>query len=130
MRSKWSRIENKKGIGIGWVSDEQKDTIISKAESMWKGMGLTLKQTAFGIATMGVESGFDPVAIGQSETEKGLGQFTEDTWNVAVRHYNNLYRDSLNPALSRYNTDDQIAVIGGWIKKSGLLPWNIRDTIC
>lgn len=117
MPSKWSGIENKKGIGIGKVPDEQKDALISKAVSMWKGMGLTLEQTAFGIATMGVESGFDPVAMGQSKTEKGLGQFREDTWNEAVKHYNNLYRDSLNPALSRYNTDDQITVIGGWIKK-------------
>lgn len=79
MPSKWSRIENKKGIGIGKVSEEQQDAIISKAESLWKAMGLTLEQTAFGIATMGVESGFDPVAKGQSETEKGLGQFREDT---------------------------------------------------
>ncbi|MEK7679529.1 MAG: hypothetical protein AAB356_04995 [Deltaproteobacteria bacterium] len=117
MPSKWNRIRIKKGRGIGNVTEEQKDALISKAVSMWKSMGLTLKQTAFGIATMGVESGFDPVAGGQSRTEKGLGQFREDTWNEAVKHYNNLYRDSLNPALSRYNTDDQIAVIGGWIKK-------------
>lgn len=38
MPFKWSRIKIKKGRGIGNVTEEQKDAIISKAESMWKSL--------------------------------------------------------------------------------------------
>jgi hypothetical protein len=48
-------------------------------------------EIAFGIAVMGLESGFNPRAKGttlESRTDYGLSQFTDETWEQAVNHYN------------------------------------------
>lgn len=59
MASIWDNIKIKKGEGgVGNVTVEQKNSTISNAVSVWTNMGLSEGQTAFGIATMGVESGF------------------------------------------------------------------------
>jgi len=53
MPTRWDTIHGKKGRGIGPVTNEQKNAVISKAESKWKEMGLSDKEIAFGIATHG-----------------------------------------------------------------------------
>ncbi|MBI5885384.1 MAG: transglycosylase SLT domain-containing protein [Deltaproteobacteria bacterium] len=117
MPTRWDTIQGKKGRGIGQVTNEQKNAVISKAESRWKEMGLTDKEIAFGIATMGVESGFDPKAksTDPKSTAEGLGQFNDKTWSDAVNLYNKKFNAHLKPDSSRQDPDAQIAVMGAWI---------------
>ncbi|MBI5888137.1 MAG: transglycosylase SLT domain-containing protein [Deltaproteobacteria bacterium] len=114
----WSSyiMPKKGGYGVGDVSPERMYTIISDSANVWAGMGLTHQQIAFGIATMGVESGFNPAARNPS-TARGLGQFRDKTWPDAVKHYNKTYGQALDPVLSRENTASQIMVMGAWIEK-------------
>lgn len=80
-------------------------------------MGLSDDEIAFGIATMGVESGFDSKAKASGSTARGLGQFLESTWKDAVKNYNSHYGGSLDTDLSRHDADSQTAVMGAYIKK-------------
>ena len=125
-KSIWNSIQPKYGpSGCGDVTPAEKDTIISEAVSTWQSMGLTQNQIAFGIATMGVESGFNPLARGSSQTEFGLGGINDKTWIDAVKYYNiNSVPD--NPEFpkitelwgsARADTQTQLDVIGAWIKK-------------
>lgn len=83
--------------------------------------GLTREQVAFGIATMRVESGFNPAAKGPSTTEKGLGQFNDRTWKEAVKEYNKNFRGKdepkIDPSKDRADTEAQIKVTGAWTEK-------------
>lgn len=119
MSSRWDTIQGKKGRGIGHVTNEQKNAVISKAESKWKEMGLTQNEIAFGIATMGVESGFDPKAKSPdpNSTAEGLGQFLKGTWPDAVTEYNKKSNAHLKPDQSRHDPDAQLSVMGAWISK-------------
>ncbi|MBI5809813.1 MAG: hypothetical protein HZB21_01290 [Deltaproteobacteria bacterium] len=120
--SLWRDIEIKKGLGgVGDVTEAEKDAIIEKAVAQWEKMGLTQNEMAFGIATMNVESGFNPHVKGTSETEYGLGQFNDITWRPAVKEYNDKYRGKtehrIYPDVSRDDPDAQIKVMGAWIRK-------------
>jgi hypothetical protein len=122
MSSLWKHIRVKKGYGgVGDVTEEEKDAIIEKAVSQWEKMGLTQEEMAFGIATMNVESGFNPHVKGTSKTEYGLGQFNDDTWHDAVREYNGKYKTPSEPRIypdvSRDDPDTQIKAMGAWIRK-------------
>jgi hypothetical protein len=92
-------------------------------------------EIAFGIAVMGLESGFNPRAKGttlESRTEYGLSQFTDETWEQAVNHYNTrpehatLGEPHINPGKSRSDPNSQIEVMGPWIsktcKRTGTIP--------
>ncbi len=86
-------------------------------------MGLTQEQRAFGIATMNVESGFNPAAKNPSpkSTAYGLGQFTYPTWQNAVDYYNAKFKGKSEPKIypdvSISDTDAQIKVMGAWIER-------------
>ena len=103
--------------GAPRVSEEQKNALIERAVSRWKGMGLSDQQIAFGVAMMGLELAFDPHARGNSKTERGLGQFIDDTWGSAVkRHNDDEHRwPPVDPVKGRDDYDAQISVIGAWI---------------
>ncbi|MBI5493234.1 MAG: hypothetical protein HY893_09915 [Deltaproteobacteria bacterium] len=122
---RWGNIKIKKGGDAGKVTEERKNSIISDSVSKWTSMGLTQKQVAFGIATMGIESGFNPDAKGLSKTERGLGQMNGDTWNRAVNNYNNNFGGNLDSDLSRKDSASQIAVMGAWIKKV----WSMAEKV-
>ena len=120
----WVTIQGKKGHGAGMVTDDEKNAIIDRAVSTWEGMGLTdPEKLAFRIATMGLESGFDPHAVGTSpkSDEYGLGQFTKAGWDTAVKYYNKYKAEQEKadwPAVSveaKEDPDTQILVMGTWI---------------
>ena len=117
-------IQIKKGPGgCGDVTVEQKNNLIDHAVSTWEGIGLSDDQIAFGIGVMGLESGFNPRAIGSSESESGLGQFNKDTWGEAVKYYNKRPEHAtrleadIDPDKGRDDRDSQIAVMGPWLRK-------------
>ena len=58
----WTNITGKTGPGIGAVTEGAKDSTITAAVTTWQQIGLTQQQIAYGVAVMGVESGFDPGA--------------------------------------------------------------------
>ena len=123
----WDNIQIKKGNGAGNVTEEQKNALIERAVATWEHMGIEhfdLEKIAFAIAMMGLESGFDPHAISKSKKskERGLGQFIDPTWELAVKHYNDYkkehYKDDwpdIDPVKGRTDPDAQIRVIGPWI---------------
>lgn len=117
----WKNITIKKGPGgAGRVTEEEKGSIIDMAVSYWGKMGLTQEQMAFGIATMNVESGFNPDAKNPApkSTAYGLGQFIDDTWSYAVAYYNNHFMGhgpKIYPDVSRDDADAQIKVMGAYI---------------
>ncbi len=116
--SDWETIQTKKGQGIGNVTEDQKNATIEKAERTWDKMGLTDEQKAFGIATIGLESGFDPNAKGSAKgsDEYGLGQFKRETWGDAVKHYNKQYDPDIDNAdKARNDPDAQTKVMGAWV---------------
>lgn len=120
----WKNIKTKKGSGgAGDVTEDEKYAIIGDADSTWEKMGLTQEQKAFGIATMNVESGFNPKAKNPApnSTAYGLGQLTKRTWEDAVNYYNAKFRGENEPRidtdLSRSDTDAQIKVTGAWIER-------------
>ncbi|MBI5827676.1 MAG: hypothetical protein HZB22_08115 [Deltaproteobacteria bacterium] len=120
----WKNIKIKKGSGgAGAVTEDEKYAIIEDADSTWGEMGLTQEQKAFGIATMNVESGFNPEAENPApkSTAYGLGQFTDPAWETAVKYYNAKFRDKGEPRIdadsSRSDTDAQIKVTGAWIER-------------
>ena len=120
----WKDIKTKKGSGgSGDVTEDEKYDIIEDADSTWEKMGLTKEQKAFGIATMNVESGFNPTVKNPTlgSTAYGLGQLTYPTWKDAVKYYNAKFRGENEPwidtNLSRSDTDAQIKVTGAWIEK-------------
>ncbi|MBI5212128.1 MAG: hypothetical protein HY957_01995 [Nitrospirae bacterium] len=118
MATIWDIIGIKKGPGgVGDVTVEQKNSTISDAVSKWTEMGLSQEQIAFGIATMGVESGFNSTAQAKTTTAYGLGQFTNDAWKRAVKYYNENYGGNLNSDQSRNDPAAQIAVMGAWTAK-------------
>jgi len=81
----WNNIKIKKGAGgVGDITVEGKNSIVSTAVSVWANMRLSQDQIAFGIATMGVESGFNPTAQALTTTAYGLGQFTDETWSEII----------------------------------------------
>ncbi|MCI0564932.1 MAG: phage tail tip lysozyme [Nitrososphaera sp.] len=85
MESDWNGIGVKTGAGgVGDVTLAEKNGNIANAVDAWLAMGLTQQQIAFGVATMGVESGFNPNAQAATTTAYGLGQFTDSTWDRAV----------------------------------------------
>ncbi len=68
--SLWRHIKTKKGFGgVGNVTEDEKNAIIEDAVSQWEKMGLTQEEMSFGIATINVESGFNPHVKGISKTE-------------------------------------------------------------
>ena len=83
-------------------------------------MGLSQEQIAFGIATMGVESGFNPTAQATKTTAYGLGQFItggkDPTWKRAVNYYNSNYGDHIDISQIKDPTV-QLTVMGAWIDK-------------
>lgn len=118
MASQWDSIRIKKGPGgCGNVSEEKKNGIISDAVSLWEKMGLSEERIAFGIATMGVESGFNPAAKGGSQTERGLGQITDPTWQDAVKYHNKRYDEQVDLITGRTDEASQVRVMGAWIEK-------------
>lgn len=127
MTSWWENIGIKKGPGgCGDVTKEQKNSTIDHAVSTWKRMGLTDDEIAFGIAVMGLESGFNPHAKGTTaeSVEYGYGQFIDTTWKEAVDHYNTrpehaaLREPNIDPDKIRDDPNSQIAVMGPWIRKT------------
>jgi len=141
MTSWWENIGIKKGPGgCGDVTEEQKNSTIDHAVSTWKRMGLTDDEIAFGIAVMGLESGFNPHAKGTTpeSVEYGYGQFTHETWKEAVDHYNTrpehdvLGEPHIDPDKIRDDPNSQIAVMGPWIRKTwkraGTIPVRQRPT--
>jgi len=133
MEKPWDNIQIKKGKGgCGDVTVEQKNDLIEHAASTWEGMGLSDEQIAFGIGVMGLESGFNPQAKGvASDTESGLGQFNNETWEDAVRYYNNRpehvtrHEPDMDPDKGRDDPGSQIAVMGPWLRKA----WDRAGTI-
>ena len=132
MTSWWETIGIKKGKGgCGDVTEEQKNNTIDHAVSTWKRMGLTDDQIAFGVAVMGLESGFNPNAKSESSSAHGLGQFTDDTWKDAVNHYNTRpehktrHEPDIDPDSGRSDPHSQIEVLGPWIRKT----WERAGTI-
>ncbi len=128
----WDNIQIKKGKGgCGDVTEEQKNNLIEHAVSTWEGMGLSDEQIAFGIGVMGLESGFNHRAIGESKSESGLGQFNEKTWGDAVKYYNTRpehptrLEPDIDPVKGRDDPDAQIAVMGPWLRKV----WDRAGTI-
>ena len=123
MATWWDNIQIKKGPGgCGDVTEEQKNSTIDRAVSTWEHMGLTEDQIAFGIGGMGMESGFNPGAIGPFDSERGLSQFTQGTWEEAVynarpEHKKRLEPD-IDPVKSRDDPDSQVQVTGAWIPKA------------
>jgi len=117
MATPWDNIGIKKGQGgAGKVTEEQKNALIERAVTTWEEMGVKdPAQLAFGIAMMGLESGFNPHARGSSKTERGLGQFIDDTWGDAVKRYNKHHWPPVDPVKGRDDYDSQIRVIGAWI---------------
>ncbi|MBI5969672.1 MAG: hypothetical protein HY884_00750 [Deltaproteobacteria bacterium] len=122
MSSKEWDITPKEGPGgAGDVTEEEKNSIINKAISKWKEMGLSMEEIALGIATMNVESGFNPLAENPDpkSSAKGLGQFNDLTWPDAVKYYNRHRakgEPKIDPDSSRWDTDDQIKVMGPWLE--------------
>jgi|WetSurMetagenome_2_1015567.scaffolds.fasta_scaffold991864_1 hypothetical protein len=106
----WNLINERNGANnVGHVSKFDKNQLIDNAKDTWEAMGLFEEQIAFGIAMMGIESGFNPKASrtdhipvkvnGVIQTDengnviyndyvyKGLGQFAytiPNTWGDAV----------------------------------------------
>ncbi len=112
-------VEIKKGHnGVGNVTDPQMNAIIELAHGIWKNMGLSNEQIAAAIATMNIESGFNPLAehTQNGKTYIGLGQFDEKTWNYAIDLYKKNYGEKLNPDLERYDILSQIKVMGSYMK--------------
>lgn len=113
-RTTWANITRKTGPGgVGAVSEEYKDSIITDAVTTWQQMGLTQQQIAYGIAAIGVESGFNPDAV-SSTGPIGLGQFSQDTWTDAVKYYNDNYSGHIDVQANRNDPAAQIAVMGAW----------------
>ncbi len=113
----------KDGERAGDVNEDEKNRIISEAVATWKRMGLSREQIAFGIAAMNIESGFNPGAKGTSKSEKGLGQFTDETWKDAINAYNrdkDKTEKKIDPSVlsNSGNASDQIKVMGRWIKEA------------
>lgn len=118
MASEWSAIRIKKGSGgCGNVSEEKKNRIVSDAVSLWENMGLSEEQIAFGIATMGVESGFNREAKNEKTTAYGLGQITDPTWQDAVKYHNKRYDEQVDLVKGRTDEASQVRVMGAWIEK-------------
>ncbi|MBI5888189.1 MAG: hypothetical protein HZB82_05700 [Deltaproteobacteria bacterium] len=116
-------VRIKKGHnGVGNVSEPQKNAIIELAHDVWKNMGLSREQIAALVATMNIESGFNPLAehTKKGKTYIGLGQFDEGTWGDAVTTYNYNYSENLDDTKERYDILSQIKVMGSYMK----------DTIC
>ncbi len=123
--SDWNTIQIKEIPGKKKVTEDQKNATIEKGMSTWDQMGLSDEQKAFGGAVIGTESAFDPHAKGPSESERGLGQFTDRTWKDAVNYYNDERKKPQNqnwPAVDavkgREDHDSQIRVMGPWIQKT------------
>ncbi len=112
----WSNIKPKAIFGKQTLSESEKDKVIDDTADKWARMGLSRKQIAFGIATMGLESGFDPTAKGTSKSEYGLGQFNDPTWKDAVEKYNKLHGTKFDPDKTKRDPTTQQAVMGEWIK--------------
>lgn len=119
----WDTIQIKEIPGAKKVTEDQKNRTIEHAVSTWQGMGLTNPEIAFGIATMGLESAFNPRIKGPSTSERGLGQFNDDTWRDAVNYYNrertkpgNTAWPAVDPVKGRDDHDSQINVMGPWIR--------------
>ena len=73
MTSWWETIGIKKGKGgCGDVTEEQKNSTIDHAVSTWERMGLSDDEIAFGIAVMGLESGFNHRTIRRIPHGAGL----------------------------------------------------------
>ncbi len=115
MSSIWDNIAIKNVSGVQSVTNAEKNVTIESAVTTWTNMGLTQEQIAFGVATMGVESAFNPAAQATTTSAYGLGQFTNDTWVDAVNRYNTNYGGNLDPAQSRSDAAAQITVMGAWI---------------
>ncbi|MBI5810922.1 MAG: hypothetical protein HZB21_07035 [Deltaproteobacteria bacterium] len=112
----WKAIPIKMGGDAGkGVTSADKEMIINNAVSKWKAMGLSQEYISFGIATMNIDSGFNPYARSGSKTEYGLGQFRTDTWDRAVERYNTFFGGDINKASDRSDIGAQIAVMGAWI---------------
>ncbi|MBI5344552.1 MAG: hypothetical protein HZB83_04330 [Deltaproteobacteria bacterium] len=118
---RWDIRPKKGGGGAGKVTEEEKNSVINKAVSKWKEMGLSREEIALGIATMNVESGLNSSAKNPDGSAKGLGQFNYRTWKRAVKYYNK-QRAKGEPKLdpesnsSRWDTDGQIKVMGQWLE--------------
>ena len=121
----WDTIQIKGIHGAKKVTEDQKNATIEHAVKTWEAMGLTDAEMAFGIATMGLESAFNPHLKGPSVSEYGLGQLTKDTWRDAVKHYNeerrkpeNRHWPAVDPTRGRDDPDSQINVMGPWIRNA------------
>lgn len=114
------KVEIKHGKnGVGEMTKPQKNAIIELAHGVWKDMGLSNEQIAALIATMNIESGFNPLAEQTTGdgTYIGLGQFDGKTWSEAVTKYNKYFNETLDPTKERCDILSQIKVSGAWIKK-------------
>ena len=115
-------VKIKKGGGknisaAGNVTENNKNGIIDLAAIVWKDMGLTKEQVATGIATMNVESGFNPMAKSPTSSHFGLGQMSNGTWGDAVDVYNKYFHETLDPAIERKDLLSQVKVMGAWMKE-------------
>jgi hypothetical protein len=127
LESDWDTIQIKDIKGAKKVTEDQKNKTIEHAVNTWQGMGLTDPEIAFGTTVMGHESAFNPHLKGPSKTERGLGQFTGDTWKDAVNYYNderkkpeNSHWPAVDPVKGRDDHDSQIQVMGPWVRNA----WN------
>lgn len=125
----WDNIAIKNISGVQSVTNAEKNATIESAVTTWTNMGLTQEQIALGIATMGVESAFNPTAQATTTTAYGLGQFTDDTWIDAVNRYNTNYGGNLDPAQSRSDSAAQIAVMGAWIDNAWSLAQDRKNGV-
>lgn len=63
---------------------DRRAEVVAKAANLWRAMGLSTEQIAFGIAVMNAEFNFDATAKA-STSAHGLGQFTDTTWSDAIK---------------------------------------------
>jgi YD repeat-containing protein len=71
-----------------------------------KNANLTLRETAYVLALVQVESGFNPYAAAGTTTAAGLGQFIDDTWRLYF------------PELRRWDIKSQTQALVSYFKKN------------
>ena len=72
---------------------DQAQAVIDTAIIVWEQMGLSTAQIMYGIAMMNLESGDDPTITNgiPASSIRGLGQFSDATWNDTAKIFNRDY---------------------------------------
>lgn len=81
---------------------DQAQAVIDTAIIVWEQMGLSTAQIMYGIAMMNLESGDDPTITNgiPASSIRGLGQFSDVTWNDTAKIVNRNY--GFSPALPSF----------------------------